>query len=753
MIQRSWVRGLLVLIMVGAAGLLGASYWWRVSRRQTPPPAPVLPEEVRRFSTEFEYRQLNEDRVLFIVRAEQSATTADGLQWLERVRVDRLPDNDAVTDWIEGRGARYDIEGRSVVFQGDVVIRMRDGTSVQADEASADLAREVVYIPGRFRLSRENQSGWGAALEYRIRERSLVARGGLHLSIREPEREVVVEAEVVEYSLKEGMIRLRQRARIASGDQAILAERISVRLDGNNRPQEVTATEQARVLLAPETRFEGFWIRWQRQDPHTRVAYLDVVGRLDGSRLIEPARAWDRAAGTASLLESEKMRVLLRSEEVRPWLGLQRDELRADGLVRVRDVGAGRFRVGGEHLLWRSGREGAKDLLVLHEGVELQRRTASSSGGGGEAVQQLHCSRVELELSPPGSPETARLFGPITGSHRTVGTVATLATRAVVVVEFSEGRPQSADVGGPLEMELQGGGGRQARLEAGRGRFDFAEGRLEKFRGDRDTRLVWEESGRLLESRSRRLEVALGEEGWERIEQRGGAEAHLRTSGRESVIRGDLLVFDAATRRLTAPGGNGEAGFPSVWLTTEGLTLETRGRLLCFDWVEERLSLSGAVRGTGTTRESSVGFFAENLTWSAMGPILLEGAVHLVRAEQMIQADRVALGQGLGGLEAEGHVEFSTIDPEAGESGVFRIDSRSLAVSDDGRRAEFRGEVVVEAPELRLEAPRVSLEFADAGGAARQVVAEGGVRVREGERSWEAPRVVYDRRTGQVVAQ
>ncbi|GAB4251041.1 MAG: hypothetical protein Kow00109_26850 [Acidobacteriota bacterium] len=753
MIQRRWVRGLLLLIIIGAAGLLVASYWWRSSQRQPPPPATVLPQEVRRFTTEFEYRQINEDRVVFVVRAEQSATTADGLQRLEKVRVDRVPATGEVTDWIEGRGARYDIERKRVVFQGDVVIRMRDGTSIRADEASADLAREIVYIPGGFHLERANQSGWGADLEYRIRNRRLLARGGLHLSIQEPEREIVVEAEEVEYPLAEGVIRLRRRASIGSGDQAILADGIAVRLDENNRPGEVTATERGQVLLGPETRFEGYWIRWQRQDVESRVAYLDVVGRRERSRLVEPARAFDRTAGTPSLLEGEKMRVVLRSEGVRPWLGVQRDELRADGSVRVRDVAGGRFRAGGEHLLWRRGREGAQDLLVLSESVELERRTPSRSEGVGEVVQVLQCSRIELALHLDGVVETARVVGPTVGLQRSVGTAAQLTTQSDVVVDFARGEPVRAGVGGPLEMELRRDGGRNARLEAGQGTFEFGAGRLERFRGEGNTRFVWEDSERRLESRGRRLAAEFGAEGWRRIEQRGEGEARMRAAGREAVIRGNLLIFDAAAHRLSVPEESGGETVPSVHLAAEGLTIGAQGRRLSFDWIEERLDLVGRVRGTGTTGDSTVGFFAERLQWSAAGPILLEGAARLVRAEQMIQAEWVALHHGLGGLEAKERVEFTTIDSQAGEAEVFRIRSQAMEVSDDGRRAEFRGEVVVDGPGLRLEAPRVSLEFTAAGGAARHVVAEGGVRVWEAERSWEAPRVRYDRETGQVVAQ
>jgi len=735
--------------MLVALVSVGASYLWRQARRETRSEIQLLPPTVSRFSTEFEHRQINRERVIFQVRAARSAVTADGRQELEDVRVVREPEAGTATDWIEGKSAVYDTKDQTVLFEGDVKITLRNDTWIQADRATADLEREVVWIPGEYRLERRSQRARGTGMEYRIRERRLFGLAATHLVMFREEGRTELTAGRLDYELSRGVLHLREEVKVRSDEQSLDAEQMLLLFDENNQPREMSALGAVRLVLSPELRLEGHWMRWRQPAEEMSEAVLDVTGLREADKLVVSAVLEEHYGESAGRLESERVRAFLEPAEGTTWMSRNYRELLADVDVLLQDFKGTVAEA--DHFRWVPPRDGREGRLRLFGEVHVERSPSEAIGRPAEA---LYASRLEWQLEEGFRPVNGRIFGPVRYRREDLrGGRQELASAGEVRIHYEAGLPRQVEVPETFTVVTESGDGRErGRAKADAGRLDFSTGRPERALGTGDVEWDWVEGEQSFTSVSNRLEGWIEDGALSRLIQEGAVLLTSRSEDETTRLRGETARFRFLERELEVSAAADDSAALEVVTGEERLSAE--GPLVLYRWQAGELEIPGPVTGkAGRAGQQAVfqsGFL--HLHQREESLVLSEGA-RLVQGEQLVEARRIRWRQGSSALTAEESVEFSSVDRSQGEPRPVRIRSERLYLEEDGRLARFVDDVVASFPVFVLEAPEVAVEFSEPGaGATERVLASGGVIVHEEQRTWRAGNVVYERATGRVIA-
>ena len=131
--------------------------WSFLSRRQAGvvlPEVSILPPDISRQTTQFEYTEHKRGKTVFTVYAETSTQTVSQVHTLQNVTFTYYDEGEEPSDVISAQEAVYRIPEKQIEFSGDATIQLADGTEVFSDQVRADLVQENAVIERSFRFKR-----------------------------------------------------------------------------------------------------------------------------------------------------------------------------------------------------------------------------------------------------------------------------------------------------------------------------------------------------------------------------------------------------------------------------------------------------------------------------------------------------------------------------------------------------------------------------------------------------------------------
>ncbi len=752
MLRSNLVRILLAAIFVAAILAIILSIRSRTERLEPPPqPAELLPRDISRHSTGFEFSQLKQGRVVFKVYAKTSTMTAGGEHELEEVRLVGLDDQGKVTDRVEARGALYRIDDKQIEFRKDVRIWLTDGTEIRADRAAADLGAETVNIREDFRFTHGELTGSGKGLRYRVSTKVLAADEGLDLSSHSGSAPIRARAGTATYDLVHGRIALRDRVRIDSGERRLEADAVSIGLSEERRIDSLHAVGGAELQLSDAESVSGqrIWIGFPAD--RDQVGHLVSSAGDDGSNGVR-AKFVQRGPAGHQLMEGDRIVVPFRLATESESTRVRLESLSTDGDVRIRGssdvLEEGRADFGEAEFNAASG-EISRFTLTDH--VRLRGRFGPSDGPADVRRQSMTCGSLDVRMRGPAQIESMQAEGPIdltsTGDH--------------------------------VERRLQAEDGLTASYREGLLRRLVAQGRC---------RLRSSEGGETSLVTASRMELELDEEGPRQSAATGGVhlevtrdENHLVSSGdslvlhyvdgiaQEAVESGSFVLDQQNTdgNRLHLSGDEGrydlQAGLlevrarsrPELEFTSPTGSLKTSARVVHLDRIKEEVTAEGDVETTFDAGGRPSVVTAARMTASlATGEMEFEGnRPRLVQGSNLIRAGTLRIKSGPGNLEATEDVDSVWMDESGTAPREFKVQSQRLVLDSQENHAVYEEAVRLESQDLLLKAPRLELFFLPppASGLDR-LEASGGVEIVERGRHWRAERATYLRKSDRVVA-
>jgi hypothetical protein len=744
---RSWpFRVFIFLILIGAIISIVLNYHSRSGHLENGPLDPLLSPDIARRSTDFEYAQLKEDRVVFMVRARTSTTLRAGEHQLEEVYLTRFNGEGEPADTIEARGAVYRIDRGDVEFLEDVLIRLENGAEIAADRAGADLATEVVSIRESFRFSQGDVKGFGKGLEYRIPQRIIRVAEGLSLDLpggggvraRSTSREAV-------YRLMDGHIRLTTDARIGLTESALEAQSIDLSFSPEHRIEGVAARGSARLNMSDVKSFAGDTIR-------IRLSDSAEANRLEvrGDRQAAPGLATQ--ASFREITESGphelNARYILGLFETGDGSGAEDNfrlsSIRAEGDVFLRSAPAGID--GGRADYFRgdvSHEDDRFESLLLSGNVRLER-------GGPIPTETLEAARVRLWLGPDSTLLAAEASDSPKMRIADAGWMRRIEAGERIRVDYEKGLIREARATGGCTLEREGGDER-SRLTAAAVRLLFSEGQLDRALAEGDVRVVTSGESGDYTSRSDRLALEYEEGLLVRTTHEGGFQLIGTGEGeRESKLFGERAVYDSAARMLSVDG----SARARMRLVGPEEDLLTTADVISVSPDGEEIYARGAVESVMEGGEGRIVVTAGEMVLGREGGwVIYSNGPRLVQGANLITGREIRINRETRHLIVDEEVDSFLVDGAGSESRSYHVQARRLTLTDNGRKAVYEGDVAFEGSELRLDAPRLEAFFESRGEQSLdRVEATGGVVILERGRRWRAEEATYIRETDRVVA-
>lgn len=231
---RRLLLALLVLIVVGVAGL----FWLgRVARPPTRPgvggDADMGGEEVAYEAKGFDHTVTIGDRPLFRVRAERTASGAQGRQpKLQQVDLTYFRE-DGSEYGITGASGSYDMQTQAAQLEGDVVVRGPEGFELHTDRLTlAPRSEWLASARGVTFQINERLSGQARQLRADLDNNIFLLDGPVSISGSSEEGErLALRARRIVYERDRQIIRAEGRPLLRHGDSRLRARRVSVELD------------------------------------------------------------------------------------------------------------------------------------------------------------------------------------------------------------------------------------------------------------------------------------------------------------------------------------------------------------------------------------------------------------------------------------------------------------------------------------------------------------------------------------------
>lgn len=148
-----------------------------------------LSKEVVRVVEGYEHREMKDNRLHILLRADKQITYTDGHHELENVHLEVYPeDGGPRPDRVTARRTVITDENMKVLFQGDVQIETRDALKARAEAVQYDIRGEVGVSDVPLTFERENVRGKADAATVDAKNKKLELRGGVEVVV-EPRAE------------------------------------------------------------------------------------------------------------------------------------------------------------------------------------------------------------------------------------------------------------------------------------------------------------------------------------------------------------------------------------------------------------------------------------------------------------------------------------------------------------------------------------------------------------------------------------
>jgi len=743
-------RFLLIVLLIGGIAAIVFNIWNR-SEHHVPGnrPSEILNSQISRRSTDFEYSQLKGGRVLFLVKAGVSTTTRNDEHMLEQVHLVRLDEEGQETDTIDASSALYRINDKQLEFKDDVVINLSQGTRIFADRAEADLEREVVNIEEKFRFVQGSIEGSGEKLLYEINPRRLTINSGLKFEFGTGGQKGRSSALSGVYEMPAGIIRLRGDARVEMASHDLSASEIDLKLADQSRLERLSALGSASLQIGDERRFSGQRIEMVVPAEPGTPGSLVVFGDRISSDLprVEAARYSESVEGGVNELLADRIDAPFFEDGAGSGIALS--SLSGSGATSFRsepadltDGSAERFRAD------FAGSGAGISRLRLDGDAYLRRDVGVESVESGEN-DELWCRRLDLQFEDTGSPESCLAVGPVRLIHAGGAGTREVTAGGDAMIFYRDGLPQSIQATGGCRLVSENEVRRET-LTAPTFQLLFSDGKPEEGLAEGGAEMKLTSAEENLTAFGEKLVTRFkGGEPFE-AEFSGRFSLNRTDSGGALTVTGDTGLYDLADASLTIRGSHR----PELTLESGGNTFRSRaeefrlsrakGEIVAERNVESALEGAGGISViTAQRMESS----------STTGWIRYTGKPRLVQDENLVNAEEIRVNRAEGALEAAGHVDSVWVDRQKNEAKQFKVRSDRMRVMSTENRATYDGNVVLEAEELVLKAPRLEAYFAPAPAKGMdRIEASGGVDIREQGRHWQTEKAVYYRASDRVVA-
>ena len=727
--------GLVGILVLSLAGVV----WSFLSRRGTGDPIPeaeLLPPEVSRRTTQFEYTEHKKGRPVYTVYADTSTQTIDRLHTLDQVRLVYYDISGQPADTVSAQQAHYRIEDRQIQFSGDTRVELADGTRIFSEQASADLVREKALISGRFRFEKEDVRGRGEGLRYDFPGQELRIDKGLQLFSNWGAGEMSGQSQRADYRLRDQVLMLLEEARLTDGQNRLDSDRIALHLDENQKLRKILASGQCRLQSGTRL-FSGHQIDISF-DPNSR--------KLEWLQVLADTASGSSQRATYSEVVGEVVnrvladRILGRPNNSLPDGRLSLDGFQAQGDVRLQlpALGIHDSEAGQVEAEYFPGKDLLR-LVQLQDGVRVTRSLDSRLG-----EERLQARLLSLRFSIQQQLEEVWAREDVVISIDGDGSRRDLSARQSVQALYANGQLAKVVGRGDSRVSLEGPEGRD-QLRAPVIQINYQNGLLESLAAGPGVESISERQGKVRRTRGDRLEVRYLEGKMESAIQTGD----FRFSEGDPAItdlRSERGAFVPRTGKVRATGesppvltsfGAGEDG--------NGIRVETVAQEIELDHETGSVLASGQVRSV--VREG------ENMTIVTSGRmeadpgsswIVYSIEPRVVQGTSSIAGETVRYNHSGQELVVESNVESRFLRKDTVEEDSYLVEAEKLVYRRQDLKAEYRGKVKVTSGELLVRAPAVDLSLSSSqSDQVEKLTAWGGVTIVDGSRQAFGDRAIH----------
>lgn len=740
---RTWLRiGLLAVILAA----VGAIIWNLASRRQlsvTPGAESLLPADITRRSTEFEFLQRKEGKVVFKVQATTSVMNQEGEHTLKEVSLVHFDSQGNATDAVDGREATYHVFQKQVEFREDVTIHLADGTNIFSNRVQIDLNKETVRIARSFRFRMGSLGGTGESLLYEIPQKRLHVGGSFHLEAPAGPNRIHVRSDSALYLPRSGRLELRKNSSIVAPDHRLAASRIDLFLNRERRVQRIESRGDAVLAVEESRRFWGNSIFFYFQPQQASLEYFEVLGGNSEQALVFRPAVYEesRHQGTHRMEAVRIQGTVLKDQSNEVHL----QEIHAKGAVLLRSSVLGIEDSHAESVrAYFSPETDGMENVILEQEVSLLRRLKSSSP---TSQERLRADHLELNLTPLQVLESATARGNVTVETGMNGGFRSLSAQEQIAVDFQQGVVQKLSAVGDCLLKINRPGERNS-LRAPLIEVRFEKGLIKKLEAFEGVEMELQQTqASSLHTRSRQLEGLYQNGNLLQLIQSG--DFHLRERSVDGVtsLAADRGVYQARSMQLTATGRQNpvlqysSGGFQG----TGGEESETIAEQIVLDRGQKLVLGRGNVRSVVRQNSGPV-----VVTAGEMKADLTSGWVEYRQSPRLVQGDNLVTGNWIRldnrnqGLQVEGDVKSFVIEQREDSLVRYEVQSDTLTFRREEKVAEYRGNVRLNTGDVRMEAPAVDVHFVTQSLAeVTRLVGSGGVLIIDGGKRARGRQVVY----------
>ena len=696
--------------------------WSFLSRRRQVlviPEGEMLPPQISRRTTQFEYSERKRDRTVFHVQAEVSTELEGGIHTLSDVRLTRYDIEGSPAETVVAEKAVYEMEKRQLQFSDKVQIELADKTRIFTEHTRADLDREVIYIEENFRFELGEAEGKGRSLFYRIPHQEVNVTGSFELTLPNSPGSLKARAEGARYRVLEHRVYLKGKARVEGPQGQLTGNRMSIFLTEEKRIQKVVTTGHAHFHLPTQQTFSGDRIDLFFEPKAKRMEYFEVLGRPtasyeekvpQGVHYLEAARIRGKVSTDAARLQqfTARKKVFFRSS------ALQVDEAHSDFLE-------GYFFKGRQEL----------ERLELRGKVRLIR---SMDGSPEPRVERLRSKFLRIQFSTEQQLDRATASGNVHAELNSQGESRHLFAKESVRIHYRNGVLESIRGRKDCVLESRSREGTK-RLAASLIRARYRSGMLERVVAEGGTALELSDKNEHRHTTSEKLDVRYQSGKLRQAVQSGQFHFWVEGNSGKTDLRADRGVYRAKSDTVTVTGKK-----TPVLRHSEAETFAQRfildretGRISAFENVRSILWEEGTV-------VTSASMEIEPET----GWVEYTGNPRIVRSGSTITGRRVRVHSEAEQLIVEGDVESLLNHGPPNEQENYWISADRLVYESRQRLARFQGSVRTKTEDLVVTAPLVDLFFASGLAAeVREIVFREAVGITQQARKAEGQRAVY----------
>jgi lipopolysaccharide export system protein LptA len=675
---------------------IGGSYWKRRSdaSKASLPVAPVA-KNVQQQASGYTFTRSDEGRQVFTIRASRTVAFREGgATVLEDVQVEVFGRDGRRRDMLRTRQCDYNQQSGDFFSAGEVEIELnaaRPGELASPVSESIQLVTSQLYFRKAGALVESDQP-----VQFRY---GAIRGSSLGLS----------------YATREGSLELRRDVRAEYRPQGAETPPLSLAASKARFDKEKGEIQLAGPVQVIQTN--------RKAEATGATLSLDRRHRLTGAVFAGPVRASEAGGATA--------RAGRLTAEFRPESGSLTRALAEEAVEVLSDRAAVRTRLLAQRLevLFTGqparAREGvaAGDVRIMQEpaGVSAEKRTF--------ARREFLAPELRFDLQPSGKAlREAATVG--MGMLTMIPSDARLGLRTVtaerMIMRFG---PESR-----LEM-IRGEGGTRIRFEPGAGAPAASP---------------------VQESTSERLLATVGPEteAIEMVEQTGNF--HFREGERQATA--EVASYSTAREFLTLTGE------PQIW----DAEMRARAGKMLFDLASGRAEGIGKVESTHTGtagRGEPVSVLADRVVVERRSQtVRYEGHVRAWRGSDVVESSTLEIWRAQRRISSGSQVLTSHLQPAAAVGGPGKtagkpatrpatIRADHLEYSDQGRKATYRGNVLMRTENTTLEADQLVVTFQDRGSVSEldAAVADGNVRVTQPGRRATGRHAEYAARDGKIV--